>query len=385
MPPFPKFDLDSSPLLCALVDDVVPQVWAFYGDGEYATARHLKDEADERVGEVLRTWTDDDLAALAADDPWARVGLADVGTDTAADPVAVRRGRLAMRVVELGLADAQRELWRRSLGDPTSADRAYRSVSGLWDSLCKRHFLLPLTPDRAPRDLLGDDGYLFFGDHCLFPHPFLSGYRELFWDLCELAHQGLEVRVAIDPFRVVAREEVPLTLLEDYWFGVKLTRATLDSVDPADLGSTVHWRNPDSALGRQLEPFFPLIATEFDWSMRDDSVKILQVEEVTPGRSHPDAGGWVLNRYLHSERDTQVGAFTHLDGALKGYPTSGYRPTREDPLARRGKASVYRKLFRVDGRIPDAAWGNLVGRFYRQNELVGEYFGDWIDERVAPV
>ena len=111
--------------------------------------------------------------------------------------------------------------------------------------------------------------------------------------------------------------------------------------------------------------FLPLIAAEFDWSLQDGTTKVLQVEEIRPGRENPADDQLVLNRYLHSERDTVTHVFTHLDGALKGYPARAYRPSRDEPLARRGKATTYRKLFRVDGKIPDDAWGMAVGQFFQ--------------------
>jgi hypothetical protein len=381
-PELPKFDLATSPLFQGLVDGALNQVWEFWGDGEYPDARRLKEEADRRIGEVLATWTDADLEELAAQDSWSRAGLAEVGVEEAPDPLRQRRQRFAMRVVELGLGHAEAELARRALDDPQPADRAYRTVPGLWDALSERDFLLPLTTERVPADPISSDPYLYFGDYAVFPHPYLRPARELFWDLCDLVHNcGLAVQVAIDPFRVLPRSDVPMWLLEDYWYGVKVTRETLDSLEEHHLGRSLHYRNLDTLEGKRNEVFYPLIATEFDWSVRDETIKVLQVEEIRPA---PAGGGDepVLNRYLHSERDTRIRAFSHLDGALKGYPVSTYQPSRKEPLAKRGKATIYRKLFRVDGKIPDDPWGMTVGQFYRRNELIAEHLGELVDERA---
>ncbi|MGD9734936.1 MAG: hypothetical protein AB7V58_04910 [Solirubrobacterales bacterium] len=87
-------------------------------------------------------------------------------------------------------------------------------------------------------------------------------------------------------------------------------------------------------------------------------------------------------RYLHSERDTIGRSFTHLDGAVKGFDATAHAPSETEPLAARAKAARYRKLFRVDGKISDEDWGTLVGHFFRGNELIAEYFGELVDERM---
>jgi hypothetical protein len=89
---------------------------------------------------------------------------------------------------------------------------------------------------------------------------------------------------------------------------------------------------------------------------------------------------YVVNRYLHSIRDTRRRSFIHLDGAAKAFPRDRYGPTVEQPDLPQGQP-LYRKLFRIDGDIPDAEWARLVAHYFRENELVIEYFGELLDER----
>jgi hypothetical protein len=384
MPPEPPaLDIERSPLLRAILDDTVAQVWEFWGDGEYPSSRDLKDEADARVDEVLDTWSDEDLAAFAKSDSWVRVGLAEAGSvHPGDDRLQHVRRRLAMRIVEVGLRDAERELALRTLADPQPDARAFRTVPGLWEALSPRDLLLPLTPERVPAEPLSADPYLQFDGFGLFPNPYLRREREFFWELSELAREGrLEVKVAIDPFRVVPIDEVAMKLLEDYWFGARITRENLDSMDPRDLGRTFHRRDTSNPEGEINQTFYPLIGTSFDWSKRDETVKVLQVEEVRPKPSEPLADELVKGRYLHSERDTARHSFIHLDGAVKAFDAATYRPSETEPLAPSPKAPFYRKLFRVDGEITDEVWGMLVGHFFRGNELIAEYFGELVDER----
>lgn len=383
-PDLPTFHLDDSPLLRAILDDRVAQVWEFWGEGAYPSTRHLKDEVDARVQQVLDTWSDAELEEFATHDSWVRAGLADAGSVHEGDDRSAHRlRRVATRVVERGLGLAEHELSLRTLADPEPEARAFRAVPGLWEALSSRDYLLALTPERVPTDTSSDDPYIEFDGFGLFPNPYLREARELFWELCELARdERLQVKVAIDPFRVVPIDEVQMKFLKDYWFGARLTRENLDSTEPHHLGRTFHRRDLASEKGGLNQIAYPLIGTSFDWSLREETIKILQVEEVRQAPSERLIGGPVTGRYLHSERDTIRHAFTHLDGAIKGFDAAEHRPSELDPLAPRPKASRYRKLFRVDGEMRDEDWGMVVGHFFRDNELIAEYFGELVDERV---
>lgn len=381
----PKFDLKESGLLRGLLDGTLGQVWEFWHEGEYPDFLDLKVEADRRTEEVLSLWSDSDFVELAKVDSWVKAGYLDEERDGVRSLAEHRRRRLAMRVVEIGLEHARYDLNKKALkDDPGPSDRVFEVVPGLWEALVERHFLLPITPERVPTDVFSADPFFYFGDYVVFPHPELRRNRELCFELSDLAlaTTGATVQVAIDPHRVLRRGEIQSALLEDYWYGLKLTRENLDSTEAHDLGRSVHWRNHETEEGQKLEIFFPLIATEFYWSLRDETVKVLQVEEVRPLPENSGGETLILNRYLHSERDTAAQIFTHLDGALKGYPAHVYAPSRDDPLARRGKSAFYRKLFRVDGEIPEGVWGMAVGQFFRHNELIAEHLGEIVDESV---
>lgn len=81
----------------------------------------------------------------------------------------------------------------------------------------------------------------------------LAPARELVIELLELASVGeLDVAVAAHPFRVTTIEEVPMRLLEDYWYGIKIDAGNLDSLDPHDVGvRTFH-----AARQETIERFF---------------------------------------------------------------------------------------------------------------------------------
>lgn len=57
---------------------------------------------------------------------------------------------------------------------------------------------------------------------------------------------------AVHPFRVTSVDEVPMRLLEDYWYGVRINADNLDSLDPHDIGvRTFHAARRDT-----VERFF---------------------------------------------------------------------------------------------------------------------------------
>ncbi|HEX7143779.1 MAG TPA: hypothetical protein VF225_00590 [Gaiellaceae bacterium] len=383
----PEFDIERSALLRAVIDDTGVQVWDFRTDTGVdgrvfadETDPALREEVEERIDEVLAGSTEVDLAAFARDDPFFSIGHIRPGELTE-DPAAEARRLVALRVIELGLARSMARLERDAFGPPQRDARAFSVVPGLWDAL-NDEGLLPLDADRAPEVPMSAEGYVNFGDHVLFPHPDLRHSRELWWDLCELAREGLAVRVAIDPHRVVVRDELPMKLIEDYWFGVKVTRDNLDSLADEDLGWAIHYRNPDSELGRRLEIFYPLLATEFRWSRGPDALKLLDVEEIVPPESSQTrTDDIVRNRYLHSHRDATRRAFVHANGALRVYDAEKYTPSREAPLAGRDRLTEQRKLWHVHGELTDEKWSRLLTGWFRQNELVIEYFGELLDER----
>lgn len=169
-----------------------------------------------------------------------------------------------------------------------------------------------------------------------------------------------------------------MRLLEDYWYGVKLTPENLDSLDGHDVGvRTFH-----AARQGTVERFFrPLLGAWFDWDRRsrhdpEDPVKRLCIREVRPATDrHGEPLVAALNRELYAERDTSARRFTHVDGKMCWYEAADYEPTASRPDAPLGTPRRSRKLWRVDGAMSDAVWEQLIGLHFRQNELIGEHLG----------
>ncbi len=130
---------------------------------------------------------------------------------------------------------------------------------------------------------------------------------------------------------------------------------------------TIHERLDDNPL----YVLFPLIRTEFMWSRREN-LKTIQIEELKPARTHmPQVS---VNRYLHAIWNCDKECFVHLDGALRTYNSDTLKDRLSADLRSfRGKATSYKKMFRIDSDITIPQWSDLTARFFQDNELVMEY------------
>lgn len=371
-----RFDLDTSPLLRSMANEDWRSIWAYWGDVHESFASE-KADVEQRIAAIA---ADNDCAALvrfAAEDRALVTGNSGPPRSVT-DPDLVRVA--AFRLLELELGQAQHELHVGALEPARASDLVCRRTPGLWEALSPRHALFRLNRASWPEECVGNDPFFAFGDRAVYPHPFIRDYRELMLDLVRLGLAGLDAKIAIDPARATSRADAHYGLMADYWFGCKLSRATLDSLDPDDLGETWHMRPVDHE-----DDFWtlPLAATVFRWSA-EGPIKTLVVDEIVPRDSRRAAvGPYMVNRYLHACRDTARRQFLHVDGAVRAYDADIYGATRENPKGERGIARHYRKLFRLDGLIPDEDWGRLVAHFFRGNELVIEYFGELLDERFG--
>ena len=373
--------MNSASLRCCL-GPVRFDPWEFFNEGAYPAHRAEKDEVEafvreylaglDRPGleaavrqhaEYLRNWVPDRVKAAQSDADYARL--------------------CAFAELHHAIVDAEHELTLASLLAPDRGDLVFGEHPALYDTLTDG--LMRLTPTHIEEPWVAENAAFFVGESALFPHPFLAEYRELLRVLAELSEDaGLAVYVAIDPYRLGRRDQLQQCLLADYWDGLKLTPQALDSLDRHDQGSSFH------AAGERGEAeayLHPLLGTWFHWKARGDNesdpVKRLYIQELKPSEDRSgDPFEAVLNRELHAERDTSRRKFTHVDGKIVRYPTETYGPTATNPRALPGPYERKRKLWRVDGPMSDEQWMEVVGLFYRGNELIGEHFEDAFAERL---
>jgi len=368
------FQLESSALLRGSIDERFFSIWEFAGDGAFPVHRGEKNELEALVERVLTGTSDTELRNLARADTRLISGLSS-GAVGGFDPDTGDLRTIAVRQVERAMYRGYYSLLDSAYQPASSKDRVCQTVHGLFERLETADLLLPLTVEMV-KDRVGfEDRAFCVGGFAVYPHPALRPARELVKQLCGMAEAGYNVKVAVDPHAVVPIAHAQSAALFDYWRGVKLDLRTID--DPNAIGTTVHARRPD----QQDRHMFSLLRTEFRWSRYEADQKSFEVQETVPRSAVPFDHGrawlgsrYVRNRYLHSIRDTAARAFIHLDGAAKAFLRDTYGPTITEPTAPQG-FPVYRKLFRVDGEIPDEGWADLVAYFFRENELVVEYLG----------
>lgn len=368
-----------SPLLAHLVDVPQARIWDFYVDGEYPGLEVEKAEVEAGVAaaQMSAVKAQREVAQTITDTPaFADYARYDLGVDLVEEAPRLA----AFLAYASGVQEAERDLHFATLAHPRAGDRAFDIARGdeLYQRLT-RDGLLPLTAELIPDEHPGAYAHLVWGEQALFPHPWLTAAREFVFELVELAADPtVTVSIAIDPFRRVRASDVPTWLLEDYWHGVVLDQKSLDSLDAKHVGDSFH-----AAAGRNEadDHFFPLLGTWIHWGRRGDDdrdpVKTMFVEEVVPPDSRVSSDDrHVWTRAAHGERDTTARSFTHLDGKVKLYEQKSYGASVIAPNAPLGPASTDRKLWRVDGPLTDERFADLLGTYFRGNELVGEHFKD---------
>jgi hypothetical protein len=240
--------------------------------------------------------------------------------------------------------------------------------------------LLPLgKPEFVPA---GVGGGIYYKDHLLFYHQFLrssfsSDLNASFLNaLVEYhkKHRDQRVAVAIDHLRLMSKEWFRQTFGKARSFGPPLALKSLD--DPLAIGLTVY--EPDEP---RLIPLVGFERTEFYWSIKhNDTKKAFEVEEVySPKQISKVDDELVLARYVHTLRNIEAHAFTHLDGAVKIYRRNQYEQRNKTKMPNELKAMKKIKVFRIDAdagkgeAISNDEWSRLIGFFFQENTMVAEY------------
>lgn len=380
---------DGSPLLRAALHDRL-LVLDYRGDGAYPYAQAEKREAEERVAGIASGWDDAARAeALERNERFLTEYLDREFLDARAAGGTQLDRLLAFAELQWLVDDSKDALRLSQLSHPDPNQPLFQVVPALFGQLTQRDLLLPITGANVTE--AGGDWRAFrYGEYALFPHPDLRPARELLALLADLATiPRLRVSIAVDVYRVLRLSEVQQSLLADVWYGLNLTRENLDALDTRKPGTTTYRRRVPDA-NPALDFFHPLVSARFDWTARRDDlgdpVKRLYVSEFRPRTDRDgDLLAAVTNRELHAERDTAGRRFTHVDGKVRRYPTQTYKIDRATPQGDAGAHSHTRKLWRVDGPMTDEEWGDLVGFYFRDNELIAEYFGEVFPTmRAAP-
>lgn len=134
--------------------------------------------------------------------------------------------------------------------------------------------------------------------------------------------------------------------------------------------------------------FSNIVGTQFYWHKQDET-RTFECEELCDRENVSFDGGNTMLwgcRYVHSMLNPSTGLPTHLDGAIRLYNEENIleRIDKKNDISKCGKNSKYIKLWRIDNDFSVSLWKELISGFYRENSLIGQYFGG-IDEKYEQI
>ncbi|MBI5216642.1 MAG: hypothetical protein HY960_12895 [Ignavibacteriae bacterium] len=154
-------------------------------------------------------------------------------------------------------------------------------------------------------------------------------------------------------------------LEHEYWWGPKFS----NDLVTIPIGVTRHETSKYERL------FHSISSTEFWWQSRDGQ-HILEIEELKNRPVLQDDGSSFYGcRYVHSIVDEKTRNIIHLDGAIRGYNEDEMVLRLDKKINEAGKQTLYTKLWRLDIPIGIEEWKRLISDYFRDNHLIGEYFG----------
>ena len=188
--------------------------------------------------------------------------------------------------------------------------------------------------------------------------PFLSRIEAL-------DHNVNSIRIAIDLDCIGLAGTEHSEHEYSYWWGPKFS----DDLKSIPLGVTRH----------ENEHYHKILSncvrTEFGWYIQDNK-HTFESEEVIDVPNIKIAGADMYAcRFVHSMVDNTTGLPVHLDGAIRTYSDNKIIERLDISIKDSERDTIYKKLWRIDGTIPICSWKELITHYYRDNMMVGEYFG----------
>lgn len=216
-------------------------------------------------------------------------------------------------------------------------------------------------------------------DLIVYSHPYfrrsfsrLNYYNAIFLSqLLKLnENNDIKIKIALDEDLIGYAPTFRIPIELEFWWGPKFD----ENIENIPEGVTIH------AADERLKYFHGISKTEFRWR-EDGEKRIFEAEEIKD-INYPSTGfdGDKYGcRYVHTQFDLNKKIFCHLDGAVKIYSKKEMLSRINKTMKSAGKNSDYNKIFRIDGKLSNAIWKNLVSNYFRGNSLIIEYF----DEEIA--
>ncbi|HUI90377.1 MAG TPA: hypothetical protein VLX61_16790 [Anaerolineales bacterium] len=211
------------------------------------------------------------------------------------------------------------------------------------------------------------------GEFVAFAHNFfrrnLCRWNSLNYPLLtkvqDIGTSGVRARIALDLDIVGLAASFLGEMLElQYWWGPKFS----EDLTSIPRGVTHYEASETDRV------IFGISGMEFRWGI-DHTHHIFEAEELRDVPSSTESNLEYGCRYVHSMIDTESRNVVHLDGAIRSYSEEKMIQRLGMSLDHAPRDTVYTKLWRVDGEISVPLWKSLISDYYRDNYLVGEYFG----------
>ena len=219
-------------------------------------------------------------------------------------------------------------------------------------------------------------------DLIICAHPYfrrsfsrLNSLNEPFLEkLQSFRNSDVKVQIAIDIDFIGLASSYVKTFEYQYWWGPKFS----DDLSQIQYGTTVHINENYNSL------LFPIKQTEFRWYEQGD-MRTFECEEIldTPNISE-SAEELYGCRFVHSMVDNKTNRPIHLDGAVRAYTMEKMCERLETNIDKTGRDTIYTKIWRMDNLLSIIDWKELITHYYRDNMIIGEYFGG-TDKKIVEI
>lgn len=225
-------------------------------------------------------------------------------------------------------------------------------------------------------------GIIYKNKFLIYYHPLLRRFYTSNFTIGELLknvsiRKDISLKIAIDPLRISEPHYLKQLVEADYWRGPIFAQEKLNN--PHFTGITVYARNAENQ--QILDLTWPVKKTIFYITNKKElGLKQIEIEEINPQNDKVMVDNkYVLQKYAHLIWDANTNTFNHFDVAVKVYSLSEHsKRLRYDWETRKvlepGKTISKIKLFRLDGKLEIDLVLELLGDFFRYNELINEFF-----------
>ncbi len=198
-------------------------------------------------------------------------------------------------------------------------------------------------------------------------------FVDIFW---ALEIPALDKYVALDEDRVRIDVDGPSYFERDTWYGAPYNE-DIGKIPPG----TIKLRPPLDIDPHHIDIFFSkTYCLDIKWSDAR-GVKVFQALELKTHDVQIELNGvsYFPARYLHAEFDMETNNFRHFDGAVQLLSEDEYLHRRDSDFNVNAKSLDHikarsKKVFKLNGPLPIAAWVELCCHFLPANPLTFEYF-----------